>query len=245
MSKRLSLDGVDCGVLALETSTDACSVALANATGTSQRHEVAPRQHSQRLFELLGELLPVGGLRAQGVHAVAYGSGPGSFTGLRIAASAAQGLAFASGLPVVPVPSLAVLAQSALRMGRLEECDTALCLVDARLNEVYAAVYSFTGGYAVLQQGPWACAPEKLALEGRAPLVAVGDGCAQLSRSSAVLRHRVRAVHPELLPHALDVIPLARQLFARGASQTPAEVNPDYVRDEINWKKLSEQGRQQ
>mgnify|MGYP003667725855 CR=1 FL=1 len=97
----------------------------------------------------------------------------------------------------------------------------------------------------VLQQGPWACAPEKLALEGRAPLVAVGDGCAQLSRSSAVLRHRVRAVHPELLPHALDVIPLARQLFARGASQTPAEVNPDYVRDEINWKKLSEQGRQQ
>lgn len=237
------INGEECGILALETSSDACSVAVATEEGTFQRYEVAPRQHSQRIFALLGELLPVGDLREQGVQAIAYGSGPGSFTGLRIAASAAQGLAYACGLPVVPVSSLAAIAQGAIRRGLLNESDTALCLVDARLNEVYAAVYAFDQGLAVLQQGPWALAPEELAPEGRGPLTALGNGCTYLDRCSAALRLRVNSVHTDILPDALDIVPLAQQLMARGATQTPAEVNPAYVRDEINWKKIPEQGR--
>lgn len=231
------------GVLALETSTDACSIAVALATGVSRRHSIAPRQHSQRLFQLLDELLPDGDLRTHGIEVVAFGAGPGSFTGLRIAASAAQGLAFSSGLPVVPVSSLSLLAQGALRTGAVSESDTALCVVDARLNEVYAAAYRFEAGLAELCQGPWACAPDALVLQGDMPFLALGNGCEFLRECSGALRERIVASYPDLLPDAQDIIPLARQLLLAGHGQPPAAAAPEYVRDEINWKKLSEQGR--
>jgi tRNA threonylcarbamoyladenosine biosynthesis protein TsaB len=107
-------------ILAIETATDACSVALYRDGHYSQRHEVLPRQHNQRLFSMLGELLPAGSLRDQGIDALAYGCGPGSFTGLRIAASAVQGLAFASNLPALPVSTLACQVATALRQGSID-----------------------------------------------------------------------------------------------------------------------------
>lgn len=99
------------GVLALETATDACSVAIFLDGHIRERHALAPRQHSQMVFTMLGELLPLGNLGKQGIDVIAYGAGPGSFTGLRIAASTAQGLAFSSNLPAIPVSTLAVLAR--------------------------------------------------------------------------------------------------------------------------------------
>ena len=101
-------------ILAIETATEACSVALWRDQQVQQCHEIAPRQHNQRLFAMLQELLPDGRLVQQGVDAIAYGCGPGSFTGLRIAASAVQGLAFASKLPAIAVSTLACQAQTAL-----------------------------------------------------------------------------------------------------------------------------------
>lgn len=231
------------GVLALETSSDACSIAVALATVVSRRHSIAPRQHSQRLFQLLDELLPDGDLRAYGVEAVAFGAGPGSFTGLRIAASAAQGLAYASDLPIVPVSSLSLLAQGALRIGAVTTSDSVLCVVDARLNEVYAAIYRFEAGLATLSLGPWACAPGALELDGETPLVAVGNGCEFLRESSEAVRERIVATYPDLLPDAQDIIPLARRALLAGSIYRPAEAAPVYVRDEISWKKLAEQGR--
>ena len=105
------------GLLAIETATDACSVAVYLDGQVRERHAIAPRQHSKLLFAMLEELLPGGDLRAQGIDAIAYGCGPGSFTGLRIAASAVQGLAYSSNLPAIAVSTMAVLAQSALRLG--------------------------------------------------------------------------------------------------------------------------------
>jgi len=104
-------------------------------------------------------------------------------------------------------------------------------------------VYVFEQGLAVLQQGPWAVAPEDLAPEGREPLTALGNGCAYLDRCSAALRLRVNSVHTDSLPDARDIVPLARQLITQGTTQAPADVNPAYVRNEINWKKIPEQGR--
>ena len=95
------------GILAIDTATDACSVAAFVDGQIRELHEVIPRQHSQRLFGMLRELLPSGDLRSQGIGAIAYGCGPGSFTGLRIAASAVQGLAYANELPAVSISSLA------------------------------------------------------------------------------------------------------------------------------------------
>ena len=193
---------------------------------------------------MLRELLPDGNLRAHGIAAIAYGSGPGSFTGLRIAASAAQGLAFASDLPAVSVSTLACQAQSALRQGLVSERDTVLSALDARINEVYYALYQFEASAAVLRHGPTACAPAdiNLALAGSA-LHAVGSGCNFLDQYPASLREAITGCFPEVLPAARDLVPLALEKLARGEVQSPLEVQPVYVRDEISWKKLSEQGK--
>ena len=212
---------------------------------TIERHHVAPRQHNALLFGLLDELVPGGDLRARGVEAIAYGSGPGSFTGLRIAASAAQGLAFSSCLPAVAVPTLATLAQTSLRLGLVTEKDRVLCTLDARANEVYSAVFSFRGGLAVQQEGPTACAPAELTLAGGDSVLALGSGCRYLEEFSPVVRQLVGNVVPDILPCAGDMIPLARDLFERGETQVPADIQPVYVRDEINWKKVAEQGKRQ
>ena len=102
------------GILAIETATDACSVAVFIDETLHERHQIAPQQHSQLLFGMLRELLPSGDLRAHGIDAIAYGCGPGSFTGLRIAASAVQGLAYANEMPAIAISSLACPQQRRL-----------------------------------------------------------------------------------------------------------------------------------
>ncbi len=232
------------GILAIETATEACSVAVFRDGEYLESHELAPRNHSQRLFGMLRELLPDGNLRAHGIAAIAYGCGPGSFTGLRIAASAAQGLSFAGDLPALSVSTLACQAQSALRQGLVRESDTVLSVLDARINEVYYALYQFEDSLAVLRHGPAACAPADIdpALAD-SPLHAVGSGCHFLDQYPASLRGAISGCFPEVLPAARDLVPLALEKLARGEVQTALEVQPVYVRDEISWKKLAEQGK--
>lgn len=231
------------GILAVETATDACSVAVARGGDVRERHRVAARQHSALLFGLLEELLPGGDLRAHGIGLIAYGSGPGSFTGLRIAASVAQGLAYSSRLPAVAVSTLAALAQSALRSGVVDAAEVVLCTLDARANEVYGAVFAFEAGLAREREGPWACAPAEMALRYAQSMAAVGSGCRYLDHFPRELRSRIHSTAPDLLPSAGAMIPLARERFARGEIQSATAIQPVYVRDEINWKKLTEQGK--
>jgi tRNA threonylcarbamoyladenosine biosynthesis protein TsaB len=231
------------GILAIETATDACSVAVSVGGQLRECHEIAPRQHSQLLFAMLEKLLPGGDLAGMGIRVVAYGSGPGSFTGLRIAASAVQGIAYSCGLPAVAVSTLAVLAQTALRLGEVDATDTVLCSTDARINEVFSAVYTFEENRAVLRGGPWACAPADLAPGISGVLRAVGSGCQFVAQFPPALRASIHSCAPALLPAAQDMIPLALERFRAGDIQSPRQVQPVYVRDEIAWKKLAEQGR--
>jgi len=234
------------GILAIETATEACSVALYREGACEERHEVAPRQHNERVFSMLRELLPDGDLRAHGIDAIAWGSGPGSFTGLRIAASAVQGLAFANRLPAVGVSTLACQAQTALRLGAVSPSDSVLSLLDARINEIYWASFVFVDGVATLRSGPGACSPGSFRLPagaGDEPLLAVGRGCQFVGEMPAATQAGVQTAAPRLLPAARDLIPPALDLLRRGVTQSPEQVQPVYVRDEINWKKLPEQGR--
>ena len=233
-------------ILAIDTSTDACSVALYMNGECREIYELIPRQHSQRIFSMLRELLPSGNLREQGIDAITYANGPGSFTGLRIAASAVQGLAFANELPVLPVSSLACQAQTALREGVAQPEGHVLSMIDARINEVYWALYNFQGGLATLLQGPVVCAPEAVAFAAQHDrLVGVGGGfrytdCLPGGVQSALLETRV-----DLYPRAQDLIPQALASYTSGDWQQPAEVKPVYVREEVSWKKIAEQGKAQ
>ena len=147
------------GILAIDTATDACSVAVHAKGETREVYDVIPREHSRRLFGMLQSLLPDGRLAEQGIEAIAYSCGPGSFTGLRICASAVQGLAYSNGLPAIAVSTLALQAQTALRLGHVEADAVVLSMIDARINEVYYALCHFEAGLAVIRQGPVACAP--------------------------------------------------------------------------------------
>ena len=231
------------GILAIETATDTCSIAVSIDGKIRECHEVAPRQHNELLFSMLKELLPDGTLREQGIDLVAYGCGPGSFTGLRIAASAVQGLAYSCGLPAVAVPTLAILAQNALRRGEVSAADTILCALDARVNEVYSAVYQYKDKRPVLRDGPWACSPENLALDMSGSLTVVGDGGRFLEQFPEPLRVSVVATLIDIMPRARDMIPIALAKFQNGEIQSPGQVQPVYVRDEISWKKIAQQGK--
>jgi len=231
-------------ILAIDTSTDACSVALYRDGDYSEIHEIIPRQHSQRLFSMLRELLPSGNLREQGIEAITYACGPGSFTGLRIAASAVQGLAFANELPALPVSTLACLAQTALREAVVAPDNRVLCMLDARINEVYWALYDFREGLAVALEAPRVCAPHNVLLAPtQKKLVGVGGGFSYLQQLPEPLQCALTDTSLDLLPRARDLIPLALADFERGQWQQPAEVMPVYVREEISWKKISEQGK--
>ncbi len=233
------------GILAIETATEACSVALWRDPQLLQRHEITPRQHSQRLFGMLHELLPDGRLAEHGIEAIAYGSGPGSFTGLRIAASAVQGLAYASGLPAIPVSTLTCQAQTAIRTGLVGEGEVVLSALDARINEIYYACYLIEDGLPTTLQAAQACAPSELVLPKRVSVAtAVGSGSAFLDECSHSVLAAVDSRHTQLVPEARDLIPLALVAAQRGELQTARQVQPVYVRDEINWKKVSEQGKQ-
>ena len=232
------------GILSVETSGDACSVALSPREGeVRELYEHAPRRHNQIIFDMLRELVMPGAEGFEAVDCLAYGAGPGSFTGLRIAASAIQGLAYSHSLPVAPVSTLALLAQAALREGRAGPDSKVLAAIDARVGEIYCATYRFDNGLPVEVHAPWMSRPEALELPGDEMLVAVGDGLQFLAAFPTDCAERLVTVDEALGPRASDALPLARQAYRVQRLQDAAEVVPVYVRDEISWKKLSEQGK--
>jgi tRNA threonylcarbamoyladenosine biosynthesis protein TsaB len=231
------------GVLAIETATDACSVALYRDRQFTVRHKVAPRRHNQLLFTMLSELLADGDLPGQGIEAIAYGCGPGSFTGLRIAASAVQGLAYATGLPAVPVSTLACQAYTAARRLDFSGGDTILSVLDAKINEVYYAIYRLDEERLVEAQPPRVSAPEEMRVDTGSVSHAIGSGCRYAQSFPVQLRSALISVHDDVLPEARDLIPPALDKLRAGETQSPAEVQPVYVRDEISWKKLPQQGK--
>ena len=233
-------------ILAIDTATDACSVALYCDGQYSDLYEVIPRQHSRRLMPMLKELIGCGDLRAQGVDAIAYGSGPGSFTGLRIAASAVQGLAYANKLPAIPVSTLSCQVQTALRLGVIGRDDVVLSMLDARINEVYWSIVSLEDGRIVSELKPVVCAPSEVCRDGETvTLKGVGNGFNSLSELPEPIRERLQSVFVDVLPSARDLIPIAVERFSNGEVQRANEVLPVYVRDEVSWKKLAEQGKSQ
>lgn len=220
-------------LLALETATDACSVALWDGDRIVHRFELAPRRHTERVLPMCEELLEEAGLSLNGLDGIAFGRGPGSFTGVRIAAGITQGLAYAGGCPVIPVSTLAVMAQRAIEEHR---CERVLVAMDARMNEVYwGAFVRGETGLAAPADLERVSAPERVPRPEGAPWYGVGDGW---SAYGDLLDEAVGAVVPvrdaTLLPHARHIVPLALQSLCRGeAPKAPFEALPVYLRDRV------------
>ncbi len=219
-------------ILALDTATENCSAALWVDGVVYQRSHASAREHSERLLGMVDSVLAEGGIALAGLDLVAVDRGPGGFTGVRIAVGVAQGLAFGTGLPVMPVSSLAAVAAGARRMHRAERVLVAL---DARMDEIYTAALDFSGGHdwPVVALAARVCAPDALTAPA-GDWFGAGPGWAAYRESLAGVRARLTGCDEGLLPDARDVAALAAAAVAAGEQAVdPAEVWPLYLRDRV------------
>lgn len=224
-------------LLAIDTSEDACSAALLNDDVVSERFELAPRRHSELILPMMEDLLVSAGLDLADLDTLAFARGPGSFTGVRIAASIIQGTALGVGLPVVPVSSLQALAQGACR-----ECgaDSVLSALDARMDEVYWGAYRIdAAGIMRALVDETVCPPSQVPVPDGAGWTGAGSGW---KRYAGALGSRCVVevpVHGDALVHAQDVARVAQRLFAEGAAVAAEQALPVYLRNEVAWVKQS------
>ncbi|HLS83761.1 MAG TPA: tRNA (adenosine(37)-N6)-threonylcarbamoyltransferase complex dimerization subunit type 1 TsaB [Arenimonas sp.] len=225
-------------LLAVETSTEACSVALWREGEVFEKHELAPRRHTQLVLPWIEQLLAGAGLARSQLDVLAVGRGPGAFTGVRLGIAIVQGLALALERPVVPVSTLAVLAMRAPAEAR-----DILAAIDARMGEVYLGAFRRGGGGLVQASGPEQVLPPGLAPLPAGPVHGVGSGFgAEGGMLAERLGQRLRSVDVQALPHAGDLARLAAAAFARGEAVPAEQVEPAYLRDKVALT-LAEQGK--
>jgi len=218
-------------ILALDTATEACSVSLGIDGGSIDRYIELERGHAEQLLPMVDSVLAEGGVSLNALDAIAFGRGPGGFTGVRLAASVAQGLAFGAQVGVVPVSDLAAVAQRVIQLN--PSVRRVLVANDARMKEVYSAWFDVGSTLAsgvenvgpatdvlvpTAQVGPWAAAGR-----GLKAWPALADRC----------RAAGAELHEELLPRASEVLALARIAAVAGQILDPAEGLPVYVRDRV------------
>lgn len=226
-------------ILALDTSTDACSVALSLDSRTISRFEVIPRQHTQRLLPMVQEVMVEAGIGFDALDAIAFGRGPGSFAGIRIATGAAQGLSLANDTPLIGVSTLQAMA-SEVAPG-LPSGERILVLLDARMDEVYYGLFEVVVSGVRPITSERVAAPTQIELPADTKTVhAVGSGLAYLDDFPAVVRSAMQSENTEVYPAAAAMLKIAQQELAAGKSFSADQAAPVYLR-EGSWKKRSEQ----
>ncbi len=229
-------------LLALETSSATGSVALAVGGELRERTIPTPREQTELVLPFVAELLAEAQLQLGDLDALVFGRGPGSFTGLRIAAALAQGFAMAAGRPLVAVSSLAALAARARRehgVGRVVTC------VDARMGEVYWAAYALDAATGLMRlegeerlASPAALAAEAADAAEAGGWYAAGSGWERYAEALGPIAAGAAGVDAGLVPAARDLLPQAEAELAAGRVLAPEQALPVYLRSESAWRRL-------
>ena len=228
-------------LLAFETATEACSVAVWKHGQVRERHEVAPRRHAALALPWADELLAEFGVSRRQIDAIAVGIGPGAFTGVRLAVALAQGIALGLDIPVVPVSTLAVLAQSGLPADAIAG-QAIVAAIDARMGEVYLGHFRVgDDGLVVATNAEVLVAPGDAAAHPDPAAIGIGTGFAALDGAFAQ-RLALARVHATALPHAADLARLAARDLANGGGIAADALEPAYLRDRVALT-LVEQGK--
>ncbi|PSJ88175.1 tRNA (adenosine(37)-N6)-threonylcarbamoyltransferase complex dimerization subunit type 1 TsaB [Aeromonas veronii] len=224
-------------ILAVDTATEACSAALLVGDKLFSRWEEAPRDHTRKILPMVQAVLEDAGISLSDLDAIAFGRGPGSFTGVRIGISVAQGLAFGAGVPLIGISTLAAMAQGAYRLDGAEQVLTA---IDARMNEVYFGRYELIDGRMQLVGDEVVSDPAALVdVRGKlaGPVTCVGTGFETYGETLSGLADEL-AVSQVRFPAAEDMLPLARAAWLAGEAVPVEQATPVYLRDKVTWKKL-------
>lgn len=224
-------------LLAIETATEACSIAVLVDGAVIERFEIAPRRHTELALPWAGALLAEAGIAKSQLDAIAVGRGPGAFTGVRLAIALAQGIALALDRPLLPVSTLAALAAGLPLPPAGEgrgEGDRIVAAIDARMGEIYVASFLRDGEGVVATSdeiviAPAACIPpDGIGWHG------VGTGFAAAEGALATrLQAQLATVDAAALPHAADVARLGALAFARGEAIAPERIEPAYLRNNV------------
>ncbi|HWJ95648.1 MAG TPA: tRNA (adenosine(37)-N6)-threonylcarbamoyltransferase complex dimerization subunit type 1 TsaB [Telluria sp.] len=217
-------------ILAIETSSELASCALLDGERVAWRESSGVRTHSQSVLPMVQELLAEAGIQLADCAAIAFGAGPGSFTGVRTACGVAQGLAFGAKLPVLPLVTLEAMAEACrTRTGASE----VLAVLDARMGEVYWAQYRYDNGWQVVAE-PALCAPEAVEPVAVDGLAACGNGFAAYPDAFAGRAFAQRALS-DIMPHARELAVLAAAALAQGKAVDAAHAQPLYLRNKVAY----------
>ena len=219
-------------LLALDTSSDACSVALQLDDEVHEQHRVEPRMHTGILLPMIKELLNTTDTTIDSLDAIVLGNGPGSFIGMRIGASVAQGMAFAAGINIVAVSSLAAVAAEVMNT---ESADAVVVTQDARMSEVYVGAFVRADDGMPVALADEAIFPADLlpGLDGQSNWVAAGSGWTRYPRLNEANQDRLLRRSPIDLPRARYLLELARPKVLAGEVLAPDQVQPAYLRQKV------------
>lgn len=221
-------------ILALETATDACSVALVAGADLHTRCSAEPRAHARRVLGMVDECLAEASRTPADLDLLVFGRGPGSFTGVRIATGVIQGLALGLERPVIPVSTLAAFAVAAWRLhGRNR---VAVC-VDARMEECYWGAFTVSDeGVAVPVCDERIASPDALPDLEQDGWMGAGSGWTRFPELEARMGRRVEIMAPDLLPEARDLVATAAVAYQRGEAVTAESALPVYLREQVAWR---------
>jgi tRNA threonylcarbamoyladenosine biosynthesis protein TsaB len=230
-------------ILAIETATDACSAALLHADHLYSRFEITPKEHTQRILPMVRALLNEAHLSLEALDAIAVGRGPGSFTGVRIAMSVAQGLGFGLNIPLFPISTLEALALQMCEEIETEKAQDCLIVpaIDARMHEIYGAIFKPTPLQGVCMVHPEAVfSPESftriLAEYSSKWIMAIGSGWAEYSAQMMQQPLKVH-VFSKSAPDARHIAKLAQKQIQDGQKGISAlQARPTYLRDKVAEK---------
>jgi tRNA threonylcarbamoyladenosine biosynthesis protein TsaB len=219
-------------LLAIETATETCSVALAINGEILEHYQHAPRQHAELLLPWVEQMMADAGIGFSALDAIAFSRGPGSFTSLRIGIGVVQGLAWASDTPVVPVSSLAATAQTAVDDG----ITSALVALDARMNEVFTCTFEANDNKIMVPTSEEkVCDPQDIQLSDDSEMIGIGIGFDRYE-ALGVLAERLAGVQPNIWPKASSVLQLAQEWLKSHEHLTPEQAQPVYLRDNVAKK---------
>ncbi len=217
-------------LLAIDTATEACSAALHIDGVTTTKYEVAPRKHAELILTMINELLAESSLSLTQLDALAFGRGPGAFTGVRIATGVIQGLSMSADCPVVPVSTLAALAQ-----GAISESKQIACAIDARMGEVYWGLYQANEDNIMQIVGEESvCSPDAVDTPASDGWYGVGSGWETYANELQTrLAGSLSGFRPGDYPSAEAICTLAIDAYQRGEAVDAAEAQPVYLRDKV------------
>lgn len=217
-------------ILALETATEACSVAVLAGTAMYRRFEVRPRAHLRLLLPMVESVLTEAQLDLGEIDAIAFGCGPGGFTGLRIAAGVAQGLALGARLPVIPVSNLAALAASTLRDTTARKV---IVCQDARMGEVYWATFDRGADNLPVASGPERVGPPEVVSVAGSDWFGAGSGWLAYPQLHVGFAGVIET-NPRW-PDAADVAAIAFGELRAGRALAPEHAAPTYIRNNVTY----------